>query len=210
MIRGIDVSGWQGRSIDWARVKADGIAYVQVKASEGVTGASSTFASQRDGARTAGLVVGAYHFAHQAPVAAQVANFQHAAGMLGALPGELPPMLDVERSPTPPDAATAQALLDALETAWGCIPVVYGGADYLGKLGLDAHCPLMIAAYPPELKRAWPGAAARAPQLSPWGVPAFWQFADGCYDLPGAGPCDSSVWLGDAAGLAAFCAGSRV
>lgn len=210
MLRGIDVSAWQGRSIDWAKVRTDGIEYVYVKASEGASGGQPTFSVDVAGARIAGLRVGAYHFAHQGDPAAQVANFQRASSMLGALPGELPPMLDAERSPSPPDRPTVLALLDQIEEAWGCVPLIYGGKDFLGRLGLDAHNPLMLAAYPTELKRAWPGPDVVVPKLVPWGTPTFWQFAEGCYDLPGAGPCDSSVFNGDSAELAAFCAGSRV
>lgn len=210
MIRGIDVSAWQGRSIDWARVAADGIAYVYVKASEGASGGQPTFAVDVAGAKAAGLIVGAYHFAHQGNVSAQLANFRAASALLGSNPGELPAMLDVERSPSPPDYLTASQLLDAIESAWECIPLVYGGKDYLWPLGLDAHCPLMIAAYPPELQKTWPTDATAIPTLLPWGRPTFWQFSDKCYDLPGAGPCDSSVFLGTADDLKTFCAGSRV
>jgi lysozyme len=212
MIRGIDISSFQGRSIDWAKVAADpdGPKYVYAKASEGVTGQDSTFAVHVSGARAAGLLVGACHFAHSGDPDAQAINFGRAAGRLGSEAGDLPPMFDVERSPSPPNKETAEALLDAIETSWGCLPLVYGGRDYLGQLGLDAHCPLMIAAYPPELAHAWPGDSAKVPQMAPWGMPRFWQFSDRCYQLPGAGPVDSSVFLGTLDELRAMCAGSRV
>jgi hypothetical protein len=119
-------------------------------------------------------------------------------------------MLDVERSPSPPDFLTTSQTLDAIESTWGCVPLVYGGNDYLAKLGLDAHCPLMLAAYPPELQKVWPGDATVVPTLPPWGKPAFWQFSDKCYDLSGAGPCDSSVFLGTMDELKALCARSLV
>lgn len=209
-VRGLDVSSYQGRSIDWTRVAADGIAYVYVKASEGATGADPQCAVHVAGARAAGLLVGAYHFAHAGAIGPQVDNFAAASAMLGHAPGDLPPMLDVERSPSPPNAETTQSLLDTLEVRWGCVPVVYGGSGYLGTLGLDAHCPLMLAAYPAALQHAWPNDATVVPQLAPWGMPRFWQFADGCYDLPGSGLCDSSVFLGTLDDLRAFAAGSRV
>ena len=63
MIPGVDVSRWQGRSIDWAKVRKAGNEYVFLKASEGVGYESPTFSQHWAEARQAGLYVGAYHFA---------------------------------------------------------------------------------------------------------------------------------------------------
>lgn len=72
VIRGIDVSGWQGE-IDWSRVAADeqGIEFAFIKATEGghVVDTNSggfldrCFEANWSGATDAGLLVGAYHFA---------------------------------------------------------------------------------------------------------------------------------------------------
>jgi lysozyme len=74
MLKGIDVSKWQG-AIDWPAVAADGVAFAIVKATEGALkpgtpdaeaidkkGLDPSFRSNFSHARAAGLVRGAYHF----------------------------------------------------------------------------------------------------------------------------------------------------
>ena len=61
VIAGIDVSKWQGE-VDWDMVAMDNVKFAYIKATEGQTYVSKTFSDQMEGAREAGLVVGAYHF----------------------------------------------------------------------------------------------------------------------------------------------------
>lgn len=58
---GIDVSHYQG-SIDWPKVAADGIDFAYLKSTEAGDWVDETFATNWEGARAAGLDVGAYHF----------------------------------------------------------------------------------------------------------------------------------------------------
>jgi lysozyme len=208
LVRLVDLSAWQPAQEHWEQFVSAGVRGVICKASEGTNWRSPVFAAQVAGARAAGLRVGAYHFAHAGNVDAQLALFQVASGMLGQTAGELPPTLDAERAPNPPDTATAQGLLGAMEESWGCVPIVYGGADYLGTLGLDAHNPLWLAAYPTELRHTWPSDGKRVPTLSPWGQPRIWQFSESM--VLGGVTVDASVFVGDAAAFADLCAGSRV
>ena len=60
-VPGIDVSYWDA-GIDWPKVRATGQRYVFVKATEGITYKDSTFKFNWSGAKTAGLLRGAYHF----------------------------------------------------------------------------------------------------------------------------------------------------
>ncbi|MGG3662510.1 GH25 family lysozyme [Bacillus gobiensis] len=60
--KGIDVSHWQG-DIDWGKVAADGISFAFLKATEGTRYVDPTLYKNADGARSAGIKVGAYHFA---------------------------------------------------------------------------------------------------------------------------------------------------
>lgn len=65
--KGIDVSLYQG-DIDWKRVKADGIAFTMIKASQGRTAGYDSpftdpgFHKNRQGAGQAGLYWGCYHY----------------------------------------------------------------------------------------------------------------------------------------------------
>lgn len=61
MLKGIDVSHHQG-AIDWLQVKAVGMQFAIIKATEGHTYADPRFASNIQGAQAAGLYTGAYHF----------------------------------------------------------------------------------------------------------------------------------------------------
>jgi lysozyme len=62
-IKGIDVS-WHNGNIDWAKVKADGVNFVFIKATQG-TGYSQVdyFSNNAPKAAGFGLNVGAYHYA---------------------------------------------------------------------------------------------------------------------------------------------------
>ena len=65
MIRGIDVSHWQGDrgKINWDKVRNAGYEFAFVKATEGTTFLDPRYKEQVGGARSAGLLVGHYHFA---------------------------------------------------------------------------------------------------------------------------------------------------
>lgn len=65
-MKGIDVSLWQGE-IDWNAVKADGVSFAMIKASEGGSPAESGIADPRfrqniENASAAGIACGVYHY----------------------------------------------------------------------------------------------------------------------------------------------------
>lgn len=65
----IDIAGWQhpnGAPIDWGKVKAAGIVGVIVKATQGVGFVNGFYHGDIAGAKAAGLLTGAYHFADPA------------------------------------------------------------------------------------------------------------------------------------------------
>jgi lysozyme len=93
LVRGIDVSHYQG-TINWRSVAGDDVAFVYVKATEGVGGRDGQFARNWRGARGAGLRVGAYHyFVFCRSARAQARNFLAVAPRMGAA---LPPAVDLE------------------------------------------------------------------------------------------------------------------
>jgi lysozyme len=128
-LRGIDVSHHQG-AIDWSRVARSDVAFAILKATEGGDHVDDTFARNLDGARAAGLAVGAYHFfTFCRPGAEQAANF------LQAVPRDkplLPPIVDIEfpgNCAARPSVADLQreltAFLAPVEAAFGRPAVVY-------------------------------------------------------------------------------------
>ncbi|MBV9994690.1 MAG: hypothetical protein JO127_05715 [Caulobacteraceae bacterium] len=92
-VRGIDVSHYQG-AIDWPAVAGDDVAFAYLKATEGVHGRDTEFASNWRGARRAGIRAGAYHyFVFCRSARAQARNFLAVAPPRA---GALPPAVDLE------------------------------------------------------------------------------------------------------------------
>lgn len=98
--KGHDVSSHQ-RSVDWYAARAKGARFAYVKATEATSYRNPYFAGQYDGARRAGLIRGAYHFAlpNRSSGAAQAAYFVRHGGDWRADGVTLPPALDIEYNP---------------------------------------------------------------------------------------------------------------
>jgi lysozyme len=97
-VEGIDVSHYQ-ETIDWSKVAASGKRFAIAKASEGQTFVDPMFATNRAGAKAAGLVFGAYHYADPdtSPNDA-VLEADHFASVAGYQAGEVRPTLDLENN----------------------------------------------------------------------------------------------------------------
>ncbi|MEU4153933.1 GH25 family lysozyme [Streptomyces sp. NPDC026659] len=98
--RGHDVSSHQKR-VDFNRARARGARFAYVKATESTGYRNPYFAGQYDGARRAGLIRGAYHFARpdRSSGARQAAYFVRHGGDWRADGRTLPPALDIEYNP---------------------------------------------------------------------------------------------------------------
>ncbi|MGP4020768.1 lysozyme [Saccharopolyspora sp. 5N708] len=96
---GIDVSNHNG-SIDWSQVAADGKKFTFVLATDGTGFTNPRYSEQYHGAKDAGLIAGAYHFARPGSSSAEVqadrflniADYQSDGKTL-------PPVLDLEVDP---------------------------------------------------------------------------------------------------------------
>jgi lysozyme len=110
---GIDVSGHQN-AIDWERVSGDGIDFAYIKATEGGDFVDARFAANWDGAASAGLDRGAYHFFTLCrPGADQADNFLRT---VPHDPNALPPVVDLEFVGNCAGRPTKEALLHELTT----------------------------------------------------------------------------------------------
>lgn len=76
-MKGIDVSHWQG-DINWQKVKSSGIDFAIIKATEGVGYVDPCFKSYTQGAASAGLHIGAYHFLRLGDAKQQAKEFINA------------------------------------------------------------------------------------------------------------------------------------
>jgi len=92
---GFDASHYQG-TINWPKVKADGVPFALHKVNEGTDPAliDPNYPANRAGALAVGVPFGGYHWCHTTtdPAAAAVLFAQH----LGQVPGMLPPFADLE------------------------------------------------------------------------------------------------------------------
>jgi GH25 family lysozyme M1 (1,4-beta-N-acetylmuramidase) len=127
-VPGIDVSHWQG-PINWQKVAGAGKRFVFLKATDGQDYVDETFRTNRAGARAAGLMVGAYHFARpddSAGDATKEARFF--VKVADPKAGHLLPVLDIETN----DGLNQQEMTDwahrfvmEVEDLTGVMPFVY-------------------------------------------------------------------------------------
>ncbi|HKG20107.1 MAG TPA: glycoside hydrolase family 25 protein [Candidatus Limnocylindrales bacterium] len=167
VIKGIDVSNHQDR-IDWSRVRADGIAFAYVKASEGTTFADPKYAAHVTGAKAARIRTGAYHFARPDTRSSDPARDARAEAdwflsLARPRSGDLVPALDLETAGLAPAAMVewARAWLDHVRAATGVRPIVYTYPAFWSALGGTTAFrlyPLWIANYEvsePQLPAGW-------------------------------------------------------
>ncbi len=171
MFEGIDVSSYQ-RSIDWPRVRAAGISYAYIKATEGVTITDPLFVEHYGWACNVEIPCGAYHFLTDADPHEQARHFVEVLGTV-RLSGDLPPMLDLERGAPGLDVgARALVWLRCVEQMTGRRPLVYTGPGFAASAHLDRHPEL--ADY--ELWIAHYTTAAEPMRCPPWSDWFAWQY----------------------------------
>ncbi|KZT57394.1 glycoside hydrolase family 25 protein [Calocera cornea HHB12733] len=207
-IPGLDVSSYQG-AVDWATVAANGAKFAFIKATEGTDYVNPDFSQQYEGSYDAGLIRGAYHFAHpDSSTGAAQANYFLANGGGWSADGKtLPGMLDIEYNPS---GATCYGLSTSAMVSWlssfsstyeaatGRYPIIYTTTDWWstctgGSSAFAANSPLFVAAYNTEGPGTLPAG---------WSYYSFWQWADS-----GTFPGDQDVWNGSQAGLEAMATG---
>ena len=173
-VPGIDVSYWNA-GIDWPKVRAAGQRFVFVKASEADTYRDPTFGGNWSGAKSAGLLRGAYHFFRcNVDAKKQADSFIKYVKSFND-DGELPPVLDLETHDNQKKEKIIPAVktwLDRVESSLGKKPIIYSGyyflQDYFSEPGggppmWAKDYPLWIAQYPnqylpgmePSLPRGW-------------------------------------------------------
>ncbi len=207
VLRGVDVSSYQGGSINWSAVKSAGRSFGFAKATEGTGYQDATFNHNWSGMKAAGLVRGAYHFFRASidgrTQADYFVNFVNANGGFGA--GDLP-MIDLEVT----DGVSAGTLiartsdfLNEVKARTGKTVVFYTGLsffqDTLGNPNFSSY-PLFVADYDgvacPYIPTSW----------SDW---RFWQYgdADSVSGIPGG--VDGDLFNGTLAQLQALGGGGH-
>jgi lysozyme len=135
-IQGVDVSRYQGR-VDFDRLKAAGMHFVFIKATEGQDYVDPNFAQNWAHARAAGLPRAAYHFMYWCSFASEQARWFRK--NVPNDPDALPPILDVEwnnhsscgkRLDRDEAFAKVKLMLDELERYTGKLPIIYTDMNF--------------------------------------------------------------------------------
>jgi lysozyme len=183
---GIDVSYWNS-GIDWPKVRATGQRFVLVKATEGANYSDPTFKDNWTGAKSAGLLRGAYCFFHpNADPAAQANLFINSVKALNDS-AEIPHALDLEVADgMSPDkvVAGAKIWLDMVEQAFGRKPFIYSSVSFLGTSFV------VMGGGPPDWAKNYPLWLAWYPN----------QYTDGMVPLMPRGWYSWTVWQYSQAG----------
>ncbi|WP_336080628.1 glycoside hydrolase family 25 protein [Thalassospira sp. CH_XMU1448-2] len=169
-LHGIDTSHHNG-DINWQQVQNSGIAFTFVKATDGLDYLDPTFTDHFAAARKAGLLRGAYHFYEtNDDGAAQAAWFIKNVTLE---PGDLPPVVDIERIKAPIKGNLHQqfeTFLSLLEQHYHRRPIIYTGRKFW-EHAMKEHFPgnqLWIAEYgvdQPTIPVEW----------ASW---SFWQYTE--------------------------------
>ncbi len=194
-IHGIDISKYQG-NIDWQAVRRSGVKFAWIKATEGADHLDSKFLQNWHGAKAAGIPRGAYHFVYWCRHPLEEINW-----FIRNVPRDphaLPPVLDVEATPTSKTCKRKlyrdevlrdmRIKLDAMERHYGKKPVIYVTVDFYASIMhpnefSDYSVWVRSTKYAPEVK--YPGRR--------W---VFWQYqSDG--KVPGIrGNVDKNAFYG--------------
>jgi GH25 family lysozyme M1 (1,4-beta-N-acetylmuramidase) len=187
-VLGIDVASGEhagGATIDWADVAAAGYRFAFIKATEGSYYANPDFAADAAGAKAAGLLVAAYHFANprdsSGTLQADFALDYAGAAGAGADGQTLPFIVDLEYDPYSSNECYGltqvqmvnwiRAFSSEIDRRTGQHPVFYTIADWWDKCTGDSTLftadPLWIASYPKTAAPTLPAA---------WSTWAYWQY----------------------------------
>ena len=165
-IYGMDVSHHQG-DIAWGKVRKarlDGrpIAFVFIKATEGVRMVDENFERNYAGAHAEGILCGCYHYFSPSVSAEEQAR--HFIRTVTVSPGDLPPVLDVEEQGSLTSEELRNAVLqwmDRVEKQYHVKPILYTGRNFWKEHFADRRFgkyPLWLAHYyvdEPESDIAW-------------------------------------------------------
>lgn len=181
----LDISNNQPQALDFAALKASGIAGVIHKASQGTAFIDSYLAPRWGQLKSAGLARGVYHFAGLSDAVAEANHFLSVVAHL-LEPGDLV-ALDIETG-IGDLSGWALAWLTVVEKALGFKPLLYSYPAFIAA-SLQAD---QLAAYPLWLA-SWQQNEPAAPH--PWSSIALWQDnANARY--PGLPVVDADVFFG--------------
>ena len=189
----VDISHHNG-NVDLTKAQQAGIVGVIHKGTQGTGMFDNMYNQNRQKAKAAGLLWGAYHFGTNSDGGAQ-ANF-----FLSKINADKETLLVLDYEPNGNSTMTlsqAKAFVSRIKDATGRVPGLYSGSLIKQQLGgkppdpILAECFLWLAQYGPQPK----GIPAT------WSTWTFWQYTDGVagpapHAVDGIGPCDRDQFNG--------------
>ena len=187
MLRGIDVSHYQG-SVNWNSLKTlYDIVWGAAKAGEGMSVKDTQFASNWHGMKAAGLVRMAYYYAHPGGDPIASADYLLAIVRAQGLEADDILVMDMESNPNNLSMADLNNWLarwaDHITKQTGRKPFLYVGSGYISDSAtkdLTQHyAAWWYPRYPSEYARntKWPAVITGYPWTNNWGKPDIWQFS---------------------------------
>lgn len=162
---GIDISHHQG-SINWKKLKqgtpdAPPISFVYMKATEGSSHVDKRYNDNWRKAKSNSFTRGAYHYFSTKSSGEKQANMFISKVKLE--PGDLPPMIDIEETPSDKQQFIAElkTFILKIEEHYGVKPIIYSYAKFYNKYLKDEffqEYDLWVAHYyvkDPAVKREW-------------------------------------------------------
>ncbi|GAJ96049.1 GH25 family lysozyme [Rhizobium rhizogenes] len=224
----VDVSHYTGTSISFSSLRLQSVRCVYAKATQGIKGKDGQFKSYWNAlAKYSGLTVspadrlsrGAYHFlSSSAPGKDQADAFVDYVNLNGGfLPGDLPPVMDLEwdvtaaqpvdqwrGQPTDKIVQNALAFLSRVKERTGRTPIIYTALSWWTDKTIPSsrfkefkEYPLWIADYNPKRKLSETPAVPNGAQT------VLWQFSDRAHLNSGfSGGLDASIFYGSEADFA--------
>jgi lysozyme len=174
---GLDVSHHQG-AVDWARVAQSGYRFAFIKATQGVSWTDPEFKANWAGTREVGVLRGAYHFyVPGKDPEEQAEHFLRTVWPHGGfpllVPGELPPVLDIEIANGQSAAEVVRGIqvwLSLVRQSTLRIPIIHTRAEFWNNLQTAEFgaFPLWVTHY---------GVLAPSPLPAGWWDWRFWQIS---------------------------------
>ncbi len=134
MIKGIDVSRWQG-AVDWAKVAADGVQFAMIKVLQGARNIDANFHANMRGAIANAIPVGVYVYSKAKDAAGAEAEALVAIELCKPYNLDYPIAIDFESSHfLPKTKAQCGAIIDAFCSTIesnGYMPLLYSNKDWL-------------------------------------------------------------------------------
>jgi len=155
--RGIDIAHYQP-VVDWKRLQEGGVNYAFIKATDfsgkGNGFVDSMFYTHWDNATKAGCKKGAYMFWHPAFDPAAQADYFIKQTKRVYRPGDLRPVIDVERNDKLSKAEVnkrLQVVIDRLKASFGVPPIIYTSKRVCDeqRIEVGGECPVWLAFYVP-------------------------------------------------------------